>query len=402
MTKILISAGEASGDLHAGAVTEAIKQLDKDAEVFGMGGDALRKAGGEVLFDIKDHSVMGLLPVIKKLPSIIKLMCDFVRVIDERKPDCLITIDYPGFNMELAKVCQRKGIPVVSFIAPSAWAWKKDRAKKVSKFIDVVASIFPFERDVYLAAGANVEFVGHPLLDIVHPTMSRTEAESWVGKRAGHRLVVLMPGSRPKEINNMLPIFIKTAQLIKEKMPDVDFAMPKAKTISKDVLEKSIKESGLEIKLIEGHNYDLFSVADIAVAKSGTVTLEAALCDLGSVIVYKTDPIFYNIAKLVVKIPLISLPNIIADREVLPELIQDAFTPENTALNVEKLLEPHRNKKMHEDLAEVKARLGEKGAVKRVAELALKHAQGSKNHKPKITWAGLLLETVMYFAKEKK
>ena len=125
MTKILISAGEASGDLHAGAVTEAIKQLDKDAEVFGMGGDALRNAGGEVLFDIKEHSVMGLLPVIKKLPSIIKLMCDFVRIIDERKPDCLITVDYPGFNMELAKVCQRKGIPVISFIAPSAKIFAK-------------------------------------------------------------------------------------------------------------------------------------------------------------------------------------------------------------------------------------------------------------------------------------
>lgn len=400
MTKILISAGEASGDLHAGAVTEAIKQLDKDAEVFGMGGDALRKAGGEVLFDIKDHSVMGLLPVIKKLPSIIKLMCDFVRVIDERKPDCLITVDYPGFNMELAKVCQRKGIPVISFIAPSAWAWKKGRAKKVSPFIDVVASIFPFERDVYLEAGATVEFVGHPLLDIVHPSMSREEAEAWAGKKPGHRLVLLMPGSRPKEIKNMLPIFIETAKLIKKKMPDVDFAMPKAKTISKDVLEQSIKASGLEIKLVEGHNYDLFSVADIAVAKSGTVTLEASLCDLGSVIVYKTDPVFYHIAKLVVTIPFISLPNIIANREVLPELIQDDFTPEKTAQKVEELLEPKRNKQMHEDLAEVKARLGEKGAVKRVAELALRIANSDTPHKPKITWAGLLLETIMYLTKE--
>lgn len=402
MTKILISAGEASGDLHAGAVAEAIKQLDKNAEVFGMGGDALRNAGGEVLFDIKEHSVMGLLPVIKKLPSIIKLMCDFVRVIDERKPDCLITVDYPGFNMELAKVCQRKGIPVVSFIAPSAWAWKKGRAKKVSKFIDVVASIFPFERDVYLEAGAKVEFVGHPLLDIVHPSMSKEEAEAWAGKRKDHRLILLMPGSRQKEINNMLPIFLETAKLIKKNMPDVDFAMPKAKTISKDVLEKSIKESGVKIKLVEGNNYDLFSVADLAVAKSGTVTLEASLCDLGSVIVYKTDPLFYNVAKMVVTIPFISLPNIIANREVLPELIQDDFSPEKTAQKVEELLEPERNKKMHNDLAYVKARLGEKGAVKRVAELALKIANNDVPHKPKITWAGPLLEMIMYLTKEKK
>ena len=173
MAKILISAGEASGDIHAAAVTAALKKIDSAIEVFGMGGDALRAAGGEVLFDIKDHGVMGFVEVIKKLPDLFKLRSDFARVMDERKPDCLVVVDYPGFNMKLAKVAHDKGIPVVSYIAPSAWAWNKGRAKNVAKIVDKVACIFPFEYDVYEEAGAPVEFVGHPLLDIVRPSMER-------------------------------------------------------------------------------------------------------------------------------------------------------------------------------------------------------------------------------------
>ena len=176
MAKILISAGEASGDIHAAAVTAALKKIDSSVEVFGMGGDALRAAGGEVLFDIKDHGVMGFVEVIKKLPDLFKLRSDFARVMDERKPDCLVVVDYPGFNMKLAKVAHDKGIPVVSYIAPSAWAWNKGRAKNVAKIVDKVACIFPFEYDVYKEAGAPVEFVGHPLLDIVKPAWERTEA----------------------------------------------------------------------------------------------------------------------------------------------------------------------------------------------------------------------------------
>ena len=182
MTRILISAGEASGDIHAAAVTAAIKKIDSSAEVFGMGGDALRNAGGEVLFDIKDHGVMGFVEVLKKLPDLFKLRDDFEKVMDERKPDCLITVDYPGFNMKLAKLAHDKGIPVVSYIAPSAWAWHKSRAKKVAKIVDKVACIFPFEYDVYKEAGAPVEFVGHPLVDIVKPKMSQAEAMAFAGK----------------------------------------------------------------------------------------------------------------------------------------------------------------------------------------------------------------------------
>ena len=372
MTKILISAGEASGDLHAGAVTRAIRQLDPSAEVFGMGGDCMRDAGGEVLFDIKDHSVMGFVEVLKKLPDIWKLRSSFISLMDSRKPDVLLTIDYPGFNMRLAKLAKERGIKVVSFIAPSAWAWRPSRAAGVVKVVDKIASIFPFEYDLYKSYGADIEFVGHPLVDTVKPSLPREEAERLAGKRPGHPLVLLMPGSREMEIQRLLPVMLDGARLLKKKRPDIDFAMPRAATIARERLESFIKGSGLDITVTEGNNYDVMSVADFAIATSGTVTLEAALCGLGCEILYRSSPLSFWIAKQVVEIPNIGLPNIVAGRLIEPELLQDDCTPEKIAATALQLLEPARYEQLQKDLQEVKEKLGEPGAVKRVAELVLR------------------------------
>lgn len=378
MAKILISAGEASGDIHAAAVTAALKRIDSTTEVFGMGGDELRAAGGEVLFDIKDHGVMGFVEVIKKLPDLFKLRREFARVMDERKPDCLVVVDYPGFNMKLAKLAHDKGIPVVSYIAPSAWAWNKGRAKNVAKIVDKVACIFPFEYDVYKEAGAPVEFVGHPLVDIVHPTMERAEAEAWVGKEPGRPLVLLMPGSRLMEIERMLDVILEGAKLLQKQMPQVQFAMPRAGTIPLEMLQSKIQSSGLEIKITEGHNYDLFSVADLALATSGTVTLEAAMCGLPSVILYRTSAITAFIARRVINIPNIGLPNIVAGRQILPELLQEELTPAKLAATAVELLAPERRPQLEANLAYMKERLGEPGAVNRVAQLILRIAEEKK------------------------
>ena len=331
MVKVLISAGEASGDLHAGAVSRAIKQLEPTAEVFGMGGDCLREAGGEVLFDIKDHNVMGFVEVLKRLPDIWKLRNAFIELMDRRKPDVLLTIDYPGFNMRLAKLAKERGIKVVSFIAPSAWAWRPSRAAGVVKVVDKIASIFPFEYDLYKSYGADIEFVGHPLVDTVRPSLPRKEAERLAGKRDGHPLILLMPGSRAMEIQRLLPDMLAAAKILKQKRPDIDFAMPRAVTIERDMLERPIKQAGLDVKLTEGHTYDIMSVADFAIATSGTVTLEAALCGLGCEILYKASPVSFWIA-------------------------------------------PERFAQLQRDLQEVKEKLGEPGAVKRVAELVLRMA----------------------------
>lgn len=376
--RVMISAGEASGDIHAGAVAAALKQIDSSIEVFGMGGECLRAAGGEVVFDIKDHSVMGFVEVVKKLPDILRLKRDFVQLMRERKPDVFMTIDYPDFNMRVAKIAHEMGIPVLSFIPPSAWVWRKGRAKKVAAFADKVACIFPFEYEVYKEAGANAEFVGHPLVDIVKPSMTRAEAEVWAGRDSSKKLVLLMPGSRLMEIEKTLPTLLEAGKLLQKQRPEVQFVLPRAGTIPLELLESKIKASGLEVRITEGHNYDLFSIADLALATSGTVTLEAALCGLGSVIVYRAAALTFFIAKLFVKIPHIGLPNIVAGRQVMPELLQDDFTPARVAEEAIKLLEEPRNAQLHKDIAEVRERLGAPGAVQRVAELIIRMTEDKK------------------------
>lgn len=382
MARILISAGEASGDLYAGAVTRGIKQLNPEAEVFGMGGDCLREAGGEVLFDIKDHSLMGFVEVLKKLPDVWKLRNAFIDLMEKRKPDVLLTIDYPGFNMRLAKLAKERGINVVYFIAPQVWAWRPGRAADVAKVTDKIACIFPFECDFYKSYGADIEFIGHPLVDTVKPSLSRKEAEELAGKRTGHPLILLMPGSREMEIQRLLPVMLDAVKILKQKRPELDFAIPRAATIAKEILEDSVRQAGLNIRLIEGHNYDVMSVADLAIVTSGTVTLEAAMCGLGCEILYKSSPVSFWIAKRVVKIPNIGLPNIVAGRQIEPELLQDDCTPENISSTALELLEPERFSQLQRDLQEVKEKLGEPGAVKRVAELVLRMA--SLNQKDRL------------------
>ena len=375
MTRIMISAGEASGDLHAGAVTRAIKQLSPEAEVFGMGGDCLRKAGGEVLFDIKDHSIMGFVEVLKRLPDIWKLRNAFIDLMDSRKPDVLLVIDYPGFNLRLAKLAKKRGIKVVCYIAPQVWAWRTGRAAGVAKVTDKIACIFPFEYDLYKSYGADIEFVGHPLVDTVQATLPKSEAEKLAGKRPGRPLVLLMPGSRNMEIHRLLPVMLSAAKILKQRLPEIDFAMPRAATIARDMLSDYIREAGVEVRLTEGYTYDVMSVADLAIVTSGTVTLEAALCGLGCEILYKSSPVSFWIAKRVVKIPNIGLPNIVAGRQIEPELLQDDCTPEKIADTALELLGPERFARLQRDLQEVKEKLGEPGAVKRVAELVLRMAR---------------------------
>lgn len=378
MKKILISAGELSGDIHAGAIVNEIKRINPDVEVFGMGGDELRKAGGEVLFDIKEHSVMGFIEIIKHLPKLFKLKKDFRKIMEQRRPDCFVTVDYPGLNMRLAKMAYDLHIPVVSYIPPSAWAWHKSRAKKVAKIATKVAAIFPFEYEVYKEAGADTVFVGHPLLDIVKPCMDKESAMNLFWKREGHPLVLVLPGSRKMEIDKMLPVLLEGAKRLQTKHPEIDLVLLKADTIDRTALQEKIEQSGVNIKIVEGNNYDLFGIADLALATSGTVTLEAALLGLGSVIVYRTGWLNAFIAKLVLNIPYIGLPNIVAGRQVLPELLQENFTAEKVAAVAEELLQPEQKKKMQEDLRFVKERLGKPGAVGRDAELILQVAGENK------------------------
>ena len=378
MTKIFLSAGEASGDLHAGAITKAILELDPTAQVFGMGGDAMRSAGGEVIFDLKEYSVMGFVEILSALPKFFALRKAFRKVMEERRPDCFVTIDYPEFNMRAAKVAKELNIPVLSFIPPSAWAWRKGRAVSVGRLVDKVACIYPFAYDVYKAAGANAEFVGNPLVDIVKPHLSQEAAMAKAGKEQGKPLVLLLPGSRVKEITGVLPVMLEAVGIIKEALPQADFVLQKAPTIDNSLLQKIIAQSGETVRIVEGDGYDIMSVADVALATSGTVTLEAALCGLPVVICYMASPLSMAIAKKIVTVKYIGLPNILANREILPELIQEKMTSGNMAKEVLHFLHPEEYKKIREELAKVVQKLGPGGATKRVAQLILNLAGDDK------------------------
>lgn len=375
MTKVFISAGEASGDLHAAALTRAILQRDPTVQVFGMGGDALAAAGGEVVFNYKDYSVMGFVEVLQSLPRLFGLKKAFRRLMEERKPDVFVTVDYPDFNMRVAKEAKALGIPVFSYIPPSAWAWRRGRAKNVARLATKVACIYPFAAQVYQEAGANVEFVGNPLVDIVQPTLSPQEGAAFIGKRPGHPVVLLLPGSRVKEITGVLPVMLQALPKIREKRPEVDFVLQKAPSIERELLQSILASSAVPVKVVEGRGYDVMAASDAALATSGTVTLEAALCGLPSVICYAASPLSMWIAKRMVYVKYIGLPNILAGREILPELIQEKMTPDHMAASILHFLEPEAASAVREEMRQAVAKLGQPGAVDRTAELILETAK---------------------------
>lgn len=375
MTKVFISAGEASGDLHAAALTRAILQQEPTAQVFGMGGDALAAAGGEVVFNYKDYSVMGFVEVLQALPRLFGLKKAFRRLMEERRPDVFVTVDYPDFNMRVAKEAKALGIPVFSYIPPSAWAWRRGRARDVARLAAKVACIYPFAAKVYQEAGATVEFVGNPLVDIVQPTLSPQEGEAFIGKRPGHPVVLLLPGSRVKEITGVLPVMLQALPMIREKRPEVDFVLQKAPSIERELLQSILATSAVPVKVVEGCNYDVMAASDAALATSGTVTLEAALCGLPSVICYTASPLSMWIAKRMVYVKYIGLPNILAGREILPELIQEKMTPDHMAASILHFLEPEAASAVREEMRQAVAKLGQPGAVDRTAELILETAK---------------------------
>ena len=373
--KIMISVGEASGDLHGASVANALKQLRPEIELVGMGGQAMRTAGVEIIYDIADLGVIGIVEVIKNLRRLFRLrdfLADYMRA---NRPDALVIIDYPGFNVRLAKVAKKLGIPVISYISPSAWAWGRGRAKEVAGIVQRVAAIFPFEADVYREAGANVTFVGHPLLDIVKPDMERAAAFDYFGASPDFPRVLLMPGSRKQEILNLLPDMLAAAEKITQQVPGCQFFLPVASTISREMLRTLLDKYNVHVTLTNDKTYDLMNICDVAVAASGTATLETSLLKVPTVIIYRVAMLTYLIGKQLVKIPDIGLPNIVAGRRIVPELLQDDVNPEAIAAETVRLLiDGEARRQVLADLEEVHTKLGETGAVNRVAEVILEVA----------------------------
>lgn len=374
--KIMFSAGEASGDIHAASVAKALKAQYPDVEMLGMGGAKMEAEGVKIVYHIDQLGIIGLVEIVKSLPKFFALRDHLKAVMAEEKPDVLVCVDYPGFNMRLMKVAKQLGIPVVYYIAPTIWIWHNSRGKDIAKYVDRVASIFPMEAEAYKKWNAPVTFVGNPLIDIVKPTMTKEEGMKYFRADEEAYRILLMPGSRNQEVASLLDIILMAVKelendgLFPEGKKSFQFFLPRAHTISRDVLEEAIQKYGLDVQITEELTYDVMQICDVAVAASGTATLETALMGLPTILLYRVAPITYFIAKFVVGIDIVGLPNIIMGREVIPEVLQGAVTPARVKQELMKLMTDHAyEQKMRQDLLEVKHKLGEPGAVDRVANL---------------------------------
>ena len=373
--KIMMSAGEASGDMHAAAVAAEIKKENPQIDIFGMGGKNMREAGVRIVYDIEHLGIIGFVEVLKHLPLFLKLIKFLKETMINEKPDVLVCIDYPGLNMKLAHAAKEMGIPVVYYIAPTIWAWKKGRAKQIARDVRQVASIFPFEAEAYKKAGAPVTFVGHPLADTVKTSMSFEEAMKYFGGQKDKKRILLMPGSRKNEVSGLLPVMLDACKLISEKA-ECQFYLPKADTISDEFLKSFLlKHPELQVTITEGKQYDLMQICTACIASSGTATLETALMQLPTVLIYKLAPATWFIAKHVVEVKYAGLPNLLLQKEVTPELLQNQVTAENIAnIIVPWITDEQIRARNINELQEVRKRLGDAGAVKRTARLILKTA----------------------------
>lgn len=375
--KIMFSAGEASGDMHAAAVAAEIRRLCPDAELFGMGGASMARAGVRILYDIKDLGIIGVVEVIRHLPLFFRLRDLLREAMEREKPDVLVCVDYPGFNMKIAHLAKTMGIPVVYYIAPTIWAWNKSRAKPIARDVAQVASIFPFEAEAYRRAGARVTFVGHPLADVVKPSMTEDEALTHFGADRDARRVLLMPGSRKNEVAGLLPVMLEAARRLHRDMK-CQFFLPRAETIPREMLDGVLADAPeLSVKVTEGRQYDLMRICHACAASSGTATLETALMELPTVLTYRLAPVTWMLAKLLVHVKYAGLPNLLLDREVTPELLQDRVTGGNIYTILHTWLTDENARQANiQGLREVRTALGEGGAVRRTAELVLRTAEG--------------------------
>ena len=375
--KIMMSAGEASGDLHGARLAKEMLEMEPDVKLFGFGGAKMAEAGVRLVRDCRDYSIMGVWEVVLGLGRLLQLEKTLVESMREEKPDLLLIIDYPDFNWRLAAKAKALGVPVFSYIPPSAWAWRKGRAKKCAAIAKEIVTIFHHEIGPYVTAGANVSFLGNPLVDTVHADMEPEAARAFFGLKEGERAALLLPGSRRQEIALLLPDMLKAVQILKEKRPETRFFLPAAPGLERKEIERYIEKSGAPVELTEEHVYDLMGIADFAIATSGTVVMEAALMDLPAVVCYRMGRLNYAIGRMLVKIDHFSLPNIILGEEAEPELLQDEVTPERIAAEAAKLYkgEAQRDAAMAR-LKVAVLQLGPPGASVRVAAHVLAAAGG--------------------------
>ncbi|MDD2540742.1 MAG: lipid-A-disaccharide synthase [Desulfuromonadaceae bacterium] len=367
----MIVAGEASGDIYGADLVRESLKLIPGAHFSGIGGARMREAGVETLVDSGDMAVVGLVEVIKHFGVISAAFMKLKQIIQNDSPDLLILIDYPGFNLRLAKVAKKAGVKVLYYISPQIWAWRQGRVKKIARLVDHMAVILPFEAPFYQQAGVPVTFVGHPMLDLVTVVMDRSAAATSFNLDPTRKIVGLFPGSRRNEIEKLLPVIIAAAVKLKERFPDIQFILPLASTLQRNDIAPLLAAASLDVTITRDRIHDMIRACDAVISVSGTVTLEIALVGTPMVIIYKLSPLTYQLAKRLVKVPNIGLCNIVAGETVVRELIQEQANPEEIAAEVGAILEniPYQET-IRQKLGNVRSKLGFGNASARVAQLA--------------------------------
>jgi lipid-A-disaccharide synthase len=378
--KILLVAGEVSGDLHGSHLVEAIQHIDPQIQFFGVGGEGLKRVGMRLLHHSQSLSVVGITEVFVKLRSILKALRTLKRSLEREKPDLIILIDFPDFNLRLARVAHRKGIPILYYISPQVWAWRPGRVKLIARLVKKMVVLFPFEVPLYEAAGVDVEWVGHPLLDIVKPTLSKEIAFQQFGLDPGRRTIGLLPGSRIHEIERLLPSLLASAQLLQKEIPDLQFVIPLAPGISRATLSSQINHISVPVKVVEGLPYDVMNLCELLITASGTATLEGAILGKPMIIIYKVSFASYWIGRALIRVNHIGLANLVAEKEIALELIQKDVNPQRIVEEAFRILrDPLLSRKMTESMGEVRHKLGAPGAAERAARIVCSMLREAKS-----------------------
>ena len=367
----MIIAGETSGDLHGAKLVKAMQKRDKGLFFCGIGGQALRETGVDILIDAREISVVGITEVFSKIPNILRSLRMVKKTFKTMRPDLLILIDFPDFNLHVAAAAKKMGIPVLYYISPQIWAWRPGRVKKINKLVDHMAVILPFEEDFYRKQKIPVTFVGHPLLENSLPTKQRIE-DKWMDDIPA---IGLLPGSRHGEVERHLPVMIDAARILLKKIETIKFII----SLSPDVEEKHVKEivkkhkGEAEFEIAAGDVRKVFDRSKVVMAASGTVTLESAISGTPMVIIYKVSPVSFRLGKVMIRVKNIGLVNLIAGKEIVPELIQKKASSTRIADMVFKMLnDPSGLKQLSLELLALRDKLGGPGASGRVADIAFR------------------------------
>ncbi len=372
--QVLIICGEPSGELHAATLVSAIKNINPAIRILGVGSRLLERSGTEIIYDTSGLSVMGLFDVLKKLPKFLSLKKLILNKIANEKFDAIIFVDFSGFNLRLAKAINNS-IPTIYYVSPQVWASRPGRIKTIKKYIKKMIVLFKFEQEFYSRHGMDVDFLGHPLLDIARPAMPKNEFLAGLGLSDKEKTLALFPGSRKQEIKNILPVMLKTAQLLNKEI-NAQFIIAKPVQVDWDIYNCLIKKSNLDAKVVEGKTYDCIEAADFCLVCSGTATLETAIMQKPFVIIYKMNLLNYLLYRPQVKIPYIGIVNIVAGSKIIPEFVQFGAKAKKIAQEVLRIWRNQRElQKITSNLTLVKSSLGEPGAAIRAAELILKFLQ---------------------------